>query len=100
MDKKENNKLKKILIFLRKYKLIIIFSLVILTLLICSILYILRTPFELKGTNVKILYGEKYKELGFKAKKYGKDYTKKVKIKVPINERNMYLYSFFKTRPI
>ena len=67
----------------------------IVVMLIVGILSFLFWPPEFKfskGDTIKLKYGEKYKEPGYKITKFGKDYTKKAKIKKNINPKKLGTY--------
>ena len=65
---------------------------VIITLILIGILFFFLYPakFTLKGKQTYTLdYGKKYQEPGYKVEKFGKDYTKKVKIINKINYKKL-----------
>lgn len=67
----------------------------VVVMLIIGILLFLFLPPEFKfnkGDTIKLKYGEKYKEPGYKITKFGKDYTKKAKIKKNINLKKIGTY--------
>lgn len=69
----------------------VIVSLIVL--IITSVLiYVLMCPIKLKRSSVEISYGQKYQEPGYTASKYGKNYSKKVKIKESINYKKLGTY--------
>ena len=60
-----------------------VISIIVIILLLISLIFFLFWPpkFELtKGEDITLKYGQKYKEPGYKITKFGKDYSKKVKI--------------------
>ena len=72
---------------MKKKYVIGIISVVIL-LIILSIIFFLPPKFEFKGgKNIKVKYGEKYKEPGYKVTKFGQDYSKNVKVKSKIKDK-------------
>ena len=74
-----------------KKKTIIISAIIIFVLALITIV-IVSNPIKLKKGSVLIEYGQKYSEPGFKAKKFGKDYTNKVKVKNNINYKKLNNY--------
>ena len=65
-----------------KKKYVISIIAIILLLIGIIILFFWPPKFELKnGENITLKYGQKYKEPGYKVTRFGKDYTKKVKVK-------------------
>ena len=68
------------------------YIIVIITLILIGILFFFLYPakFTLKGKQTYTLdYGKKYQEPGYKVEKFGKDYTKKVKIINKINYKKL-----------
>ena len=64
-------------------------------LLLVGIIFFLFLPPELKltkGDTIELKYGEKYKDPGYKVTKFGKDYTKDIKIKNKINSKKLGTY--------
>ncbi len=57
-----------------------------------SIFFLWPAKFDLKKGNLILNYGEKYKEPGFKVTRFGKNYTKKIKIKNNINHKKIGKY--------
>ena len=75
----------------KKYVIAIIVSLIILIGLL--IFFFWPAHFELKqGKTIELAYGEKYKEPGYKVTKFGKDYSKKVKVDKHINLKKLGTY--------
>ena len=75
----------------KKYVIGIILILFVLAILAC--LFFWPPTIELNNPKTtELLYGEKYKEPGYKVTKFGKDYTKKVKIKNNINSNKLGTY--------
>ena len=71
-----------------KKKYVISIIAIILLLIGIIILFFWPPKFELKnGENITLKYGQKYKEPGYKVTRFGKDYTKKVKVKNKINKK-------------
>ena len=68
---------------------------VVTILLIVGIIFFLFLPPEFKltkGDTIELKYGEKYKDPGYKVTKFGKDYTKDIKIKNKINSKKLGTY--------
>ena len=68
---------------------------VVTILLLVGIIFFLFLPPEFKltkGDNIELKYGEKYKDPGYKVTKFGKDYTKDIKIKNKINSKKLGTY--------
>ena len=68
---------------------------VVIVLLIIGTIFFLFSPPEFKlskGDTIELKYGEKYKDPGYKITKFGKDYTKNVKIKNEINPKKLGTY--------
>lgn len=64
-------------------------------LLLVGIIFFLFLPPEFKltkGDTIELKYGEKYKDPGYKVTKFGKDYTKDIKIKNKINSKKLGTY--------
>lgn len=75
----------------KKYVIAIIISLIILIGL--SIFFFWPAKFELqKGKTIELAYGEKYKDPGYKVTKFGKNYTKNVKVNQHINFKKLGTY--------
>lgn len=70
--------------------LLIAFGILFLLGVIFFIFY--NSVIDLKGGSVVINYGGKYKEKGYSAKLFGKDYTKKIKISNKINLKKIGRY--------
>ena len=67
--------------------------LLIIMVLILGILGVLfHNPIKLKKGTITLEYQQKYKEPGYTAKKFGKDLTKKVKVKNNINNKKLGKY--------
>lgn len=76
-----------------KKKYVISIIIVLLLLIGLAIIFFWPPKFELnKSPKIELAYGEKYQEPGFKVTKFGKDYTKKVKIKNKINKNKLGTY--------
>lgn len=76
-----------------KKKYVISIIAIILLLIGIIILFFWPPKFELKnGENITLKYGQKYKEPGYKVTRFGKDYTKKVKVKNKINKNKLGTY--------
>ena len=76
-----------------KKKYVISIIAIILLLIGIIILFFWPPKFELKnGENITLKYGQKYKEQGYKVTRFGKDYTKKVKVKNKINKNKLGTY--------
>ncbi len=76
-----------------KKKYVISIIAIILLLIGIIILFFWPPKFELKnGENITLKYGQKYKEPGYKVTRFGKDYTKKVKVKSKINKNKLGTY--------
>ena len=76
-----------------KKKYVISVIAIILLLIGIIILFFWPPKFELKnGENITLKYGQKYKEPGYKVTRFGKDYTKKVKVKNKINKNKLGTY--------
>ena len=60
-----------------------------------AVAFVFSNPISLKKGNVILDYGKKYKEPGYTAKKFGKDYTKKVKVKSQLKEKKLGNYKIF-----
>ncbi len=71
-----------------------VIGIIIAVTLLIGLLTIFFWPpkFELKGKDIELKYGESYHEPGYKVTKFGKDYTKKVKVKNKINKDKLGLY--------
>lgn len=68
---------------------------VVTILLLVGIIFFLFLPPEFKltkGDTIELKYGEKYKDPGYKVTKFGKDYTKDIKIKNKINSKKLGTY--------
>lgn len=68
---------------------------VVTILLLIGIIFFLFLPPEFKltkGDTIELKYGEKYKDPGYKVTKFGKDYTKDIKIKNKINSKKLGTY--------
>lgn len=68
---------------------------VVIILLLIGIIFFLFLPPEFKltkGDTIELKYGEKYKDPGYKVTKFGKDYTKDIKIKNKINSKKLGTY--------
>lgn len=76
-----------------KKKYVISIIIVLLLLIGLAIIFFWPPKFELnKSPKIELAYGEKYQEPGFKVTKFGKDYTKKVKVKNKINKNKLGTY--------
>lgn len=76
-----------------KKKYVISIIVVLLLLIGLAIIFFWPPKFELnKSPKIELAYGEKYQEPGFKVTKFGKDYTKKVKVKNKINKNKLGTY--------
>ena len=76
-----------------KKKYVISIIVVLLLLIGLAIIFFWPPKFELnKSPKIELAYGEKYQEPGFKVTKFGKDYTKKVKVKNKINKNKLWTY--------
>ena len=75
----------------KKYVICIILSILIIVGGISLFLF-LPPNFNLKKGDISIEYGKKYTEPGFKVTKFGKDYSKKVKIKGKVNNKKVGTY--------
>ena len=76
-----------------KKKYVITIIVVLSFLIILSLIFFLPPKFELKkGEEISLKYGQNYKEPGFKVTKFGKDYTKKVKVKNKVNKNKLGTY--------
>ena len=77
-----------------KKKYVIGIIVVIVSLIIGTIFFLFSPPeFKLnKGDTIELKYGEKYKDPGYKITKFGKNYTKNVKIKNEINPKKLGTY--------
>ena len=76
-----------------KKKYVITIIAVLSFLIILSLIFFLPPKFELKkGEEISLKYGQNYKEPGFKVTKFGKDYTKKVKVKNKVNKNKLGTY--------
>lgn len=76
---------------MKKYVISIIIIVLLISITICLFL---PPKFKLnKGKEFTLKYGEKYQEPGFKVTKFGKNYTKKVKVKNQINTKKLGTYS-------
>lgn len=76
-----------------KKKYVISIIAIILLLIGIIVLFFWPPKFELKnGENITLKYGQKYKEPGYKVTRFGKDYTKKVKVKNKINKNKLGTY--------
>ena len=66
----------------------------IIVLFVGTMIFLFIPPkFKLnKGDTIELKYGETYKESGYKITKFGKDYSKKVKIKKNINLKKLGTY--------
>lgn len=84
----ENTKI----IFNKKTKIILIISIAILLLIVTSITFY-NSVITLKKGDIILNYGKKYKEPGYTAKLFGKDYTKKIKIQNKINPKKLGSYT-------
>lgn len=68
---------------------------VVTILLLVGIIFFLFSPPEFKlnkGETIELKYGEQYKDPGYKITKFGKDYTKNVKVKNEINSKKLGTY--------
>lgn len=70
-----------------------VISIVVILLIVIAVIFFWPPKFEFKQSqNIELEYGQKYQEPGFKVTKFGKDYTKKVKIKNKINKNKLGTY--------
>ncbi len=72
-----------------------VIGIIVIILLLTAIISFLFWPpkFELKNDEtITLKYGQKYQEPGYKVTKFGKDYTKKVKVKNEINQKKLGTY--------
>lgn len=72
-----------------KKKLFLLFLLVFCLFVVA---FIFANPISLKKGNITLDYGQKFKEPGYSAKKFGKDLTKKVKVKSHFKENKLGIY--------
>lgn len=70
-----------------------VISIVVILLIVIAVIFFWPPKFEFKQSqNIELEYGQKYQDPGFKVTKFGKDYTKKVKIKNKINKNKLGTY--------
>ena len=69
-----------------------LFLLIVLIFCLFTIVFVFANPISLKKGNIDLDYGKKYKEPGYSAKKFGKDLTKKVKVKSYLKEDKLGVY--------
>lgn len=75
----------------KKYVITIIISIILLLALIFFLFWPAKFEFS-KGKTIELAYGEKYQEPGYKVTKFGKNYTKNVKIAKHINLKKLGTY--------
>ena len=75
-----------------KKKYVIGIIIIIILLISSATLFFWPPTFKLKGNNITLKYGQDYKEPGYTVTKFGKDYSKKVKIKDKINPKKLGTY--------
>ncbi len=75
-----------------KKKYVIGIIIIIILLISSATLFFWPPSFKLKGNNITLKYGQDYKEPGYTVTKFGKDYSKKVKIKDKINPKKLGTY--------
>ncbi len=95
MDKKRRSsrRSKKINIKFNKKTKIIMIVFGALLFIVLGLYLFYSSVISLKGGNINMAYGKKYKEPGYSAKMFGKDYTKSVKVKNNINLKKLGSYS-------
>ena len=74
-------------------KIIIITSLIVIIIVGIALLIFLPPKFTLKQGDIKLEYGQKYQEPGYKVTRLGHDYSSKVKIKNKINYQKIGKYN-------
>lgn len=88
-EKAKEVKPKKVKKKVKQNKTKIIVIVLSVFILLALTIFILYNPVKLSKENLEISYGEIFVEPGYKAIKYGQDYTKKVKVKNNINYKKI-----------